>query len=171
MGIFVAMIFGMVSMPSQDVPGVSLDLGAATDTYDVGARVPVPVMMLIRNQAPVGRISLEVAYPSDLVAFREVVPGGSSQAAEAEVGVQEGEGSEGKGHVLLEVSASRPIPEGVLAELVFEVVGELAYDQEVRLENAGRSARSVEGEEIQARGIDGAITSMEFIPACLFYMH
>jgi hypothetical protein len=71
----------------------------------------------------------------------------------------------------LEISASSVIPQGLLVNLTFELSEEITLNHEIPLENLKQTAQSLDGQEIRARGLGGAISPIEPIPACFFYMH
>ncbi len=196
LGLMVVILF------SQGQPGVSVDLGVVIDSFFPGDQVELPITLVSRNDAQVGQISLEVAFPSKVISLVEVTLGNGPTAAEAEVTTElvdapEAAGAETETELVdapeaaaadlemeleepvdlerkilkLNISASTALPDGLLATLTFEVNDEIAINHEIHMENVSQTALSLDGQELRARGIDGTITSIEFIPACLFYMH
>ncbi len=73
--------------------------------------------------------------------------------------------------VRLEITASSVIPEGLLLNLTFELSKEITLNHEIPLENLKLMVQSLDGQEIRARGVGGAISPIEPIPACFFYLH
>ncbi len=187
--IFISLLPGlmMVSLFSQGQPGVNVDLGMIMDSFLPGDRVSVPIILVTRNEPQVAKISLEVAYPSELISFVEATLGSSAEAAGVEVKTQLVESADSAGTEMetgldepqdlerkilrLDLSASNVIPEGLLLNLTFEMSEEIAINHEIPLENLKQTAQSLDGQDIRARGLDGAISPIELIPACFFYMH
>jgi hypothetical protein len=178
--IFGALLSGLtlVSLFSQGQPGVNVDLGMIMDSFLPGDQVSVPIILVTRNEPQVGKISLEVAYPSELISFVEVTLGSGAEAAGAEVRTQVVESADSaeienadRKILRLDISASRVIPQGLLLDLTFEMSEQIAINHEILLENLKQTAQSVDGQEIRARGLGGAIAPIEAIPACFFYMH
>jgi hypothetical protein len=119
-----------------------------------------------------------VAYPSELISFVEVTLGSGAKAAGAEVRTElvESTDSEGTERVdrtilRLEIFASNVIPQGLLLNLTFEMSEQIAINHEILLENLKLTVQSLDGQDIRARGLGGAIAPIEAIPACFFYMH
>ncbi len=178
--IFISLLPGlmMVSLFSQGEPAVNVDLGMIVDSFSPGDQVSVPITLVIRNEPQVGKISLEVAYPSELISFVEATLGSGAKAAGAEVRTElvESTDSEGTERVdrtilRLEIFASNVIPQGLLLNLTFEMSEQIAINHEILLENLKLTAQSLDGQNIRARGLGGAIAPIEAIPACFFYMH
>ena len=181
LGLMVVILF------PQGQPGVSVDLGVVIDSFFPGDQVELPITLVSRNDAQVGQISLEVAFPSKVISLVEVTLGNGPTAAGAEVKTELVDAPEAADADLemeleepvdlerkilkLNISASTALPDGLLATLTFEVNDEIAINHEIQMENVSQTALSLDGQELRARGIDGTITSIEFIPACLFYMH
>ena len=172
---------------SQGQPGVNVDLGMVMDSFLPGDQVSLPVTLVTRNEPQVAKISLEVAYPSELISFVEATLGSGAEAAGAEVTTElvesadpaETEVETGQDEpqelafkiLRLDISASRVIPQGLLLNLTFEVSEQIAINHEIPLENLKQTAQSLDGQEIRARGLGGIIAPIEAIPACFFYMH
>ncbi|MEE8461946.1 MAG: hypothetical protein V3S50_07460 [Acidobacteriota bacterium] len=178
--IFISLLPGlmMVSLFSQGEPAVNVDLGMIMDSFLPGDQVSVPIILVTRNEPQVAKISLEVAYPSELISFVGVTLGSGAEAAGAEVRTElvESTDSEGTERVdrtilLLEIFASNVIPQGLLLNLTFEMSEQIAINHEILLENLKLTAQSLDGQDIRARGLGGAIAPIEAIPACFFYMH
>jgi len=187
--IFMALLSGpmLVFLFSQGQPAVNVDLGMIMDSFLPGDQVSVPITLVTRNEPQVGKISLEVSYPSELISFVEATLGSAAEAAGAEVRTQVVESADSaeteretgldesqdldRKILRLDISASRVIPQGLLLNLTFEMSGQIAINHEIPLENLKQTAQSLEGQEIRARGLGGAIAPIEAIPACFFYMH
>ena len=167
--LFLSGLMAPAHLPAQNTPSASMDLGVVTAAIAPGDRVEVPVTLVTRNEARVGTASLEVAYLPHSVSFLEAVLGSSAQGGILKA--EEAPGEEGKNVIHVEIVSSGPLSEGLLVNLVFEALESITERQETVLENLQPKASSVEGTEIAARGLDGAITPVEVIPACLFYMH
>ncbi len=177
----------LVLLFSQGQPGVNVDLGMIMDSFLPGDQVSLPVTLVTRNEPQVAKISLEVAYPSELISFVEVTLGSGAGAAGAEVTTELVESADSVGSEVelgldepqdlelkilrLDISASRVIPQGLLLNLIFEMSGQIAINHEITLENLKQTAQSLDGQEIRARGLGGTIAPIEVIPACFFYMH
>ena len=79
LGLMVVILF------SQGQPGVSLDLGVVIDSFFPGDQVELPITLVSRNEAQVGHITMEVAFPSKVISLVGVKLGNGPTAAEAEV--------------------------------------------------------------------------------------
>jgi len=187
--IFAALLPGLmlVFLFSQGQPGVNVDLGIIMDSFLPGDQVSVPITLVTRNEPQVAKISLEVAYPSELISFVEVTLGSGAEGAGAEVRTQLVGSADSAGTetetgpdepqdlerkiLRLEISASSVIPQGLLLNLTFEMSEQIAINHEILLENLKLTAQSLDGQDIRARGLGGAIAPIEAIPACFFYMH
>jgi len=177
--IFAALFPGLmlVFLFSQGQPGVNVDLGMIMDSFLPGDQVSVPIILVTRNEPQVAKISLEVAYPSELISFVEVTLGSGAEAAGAEVRTELVESTDLEGTervdrtiLRLEIFASNVIPQGLLLNLTFEMSEQIAINHEILLENLKLTAQSLDGQDIRARGLGGAIAPIEAIPACFFYM-
>ncbi len=176
-----------VSLFSQGQPAVNVDLGMIIDAFAPGDQVSFPITLVTRNDPQVGKISLEVGYPSALISFVEATLGGGAEAAGAEVKAEVVESAESAGSeteanpnepqdlelktLRLEIAASSAIPQGLLVNLTFELSEGITLNHEIPLENLKQTAQSLDGQEIRARGLGGSISPIEPIPACFFYMH
>ncbi len=187
--IFISLLPGlmMVSLFSQGEPAVNVDLGLIVDSFSPGDQVSVPITLVTRNEPQVGKISLEVAYPSELISLVEVTLGSGAEAAGADVSTQLVGSADSAGTetetgpdepqdlerkiLRLEISASSVIPQGLLLNLTFEMSEQIAINHEILLENLKLTVQSLDGQDIRARGLGGAIAPIEAIPACFFYMH
>ena len=187
--IFAALLPGLmlVFLFSQGQPGVNVDLGMIMDSFVPGDQVSVPIILVTRNEPQVAKISLEVAYPSELIAFVEATLGSGAEAAGAELTTEIVESADSAGSEVetgldgpqdlefkilrLDISASRVIPQGLLLDLTFEMSEQIAINHEIQLENLKQTAQSLDGQDIRARGLGGTIAPIEAIPACFFYMH
>jgi hypothetical protein len=173
-GIFTVLICMLTTVPAspQGEPGVNDDLGVMVDTFAVGDPVEIPVTLVTRNGPQVGSVSFEMAFPSAALSFTAVNLGSALEAEGAELNSELRDGEEGHRKILsVEVSSGQPMGQGLLVTLIFEVSQEIAINHEIQLENLSQSSKSLDGEDLSARGLDGSITSIEFIPACFFYMH
>jgi len=169
-----ALIFMLMALPAspQGEPGVNVDLGVMVDTFAVGDSIEIPVTLVTRNDPQVGSVSFEMAFPSAAISFTEATLGGTVKLEDTELDTELRDGEEGQRKILsVEVSSAQPIGQGVLVTLIFEVSQEIAINHEIQLENLSQSSQSLDGEVLRTRGLDGAITSIEFIPACFFYLH
>ena len=173
-GIFPALIFMLVTVPvsSQGEPGVNVDLGVMVDTFAPGDPVEIPVTLVTRNDPLVGSVSLEIAFPSAVLSFTAAVLGSVLEVEGAELNTELRDGEDGERKILsVEVSSTNPIGQGLLITLIFEISQEIAINHDIQLENISQSSKSLDGEDLKTRGLDGSIISIEFIPACFFYMH
>ncbi len=94
LGLMVVILF------SQGQPGVSVDLGVVIDSFFPGDQVELPVTLVSRNDAQVGHVTLEVAFPSKVISLLEVTLGSGATAAEAEVTTEIVDAPEEAGGVL-----------------------------------------------------------------------
>ena len=82
--------------------------------------------------------------------------------------------NEGEDVLRVEVSSSSPLPQGELIQLQFDVSQEAQPNQEFSVKSLKQRVETLEGEVLEARGLDGLIIVAIFgeaIPACFFYMH
>ena len=169
-----ALIFMLTMVPvsSQGEPGVNLDLGVIVDTFAPGDLVELPVTLVTRYDPRVGSVSFEVAFPAAVLSFKGTTLGGAVKTESAELNTQLRDGEDGERKILsVDISSSEAIGQGLLVMLTFEVSQEIAINHDIQLENLSQSSKSLDGGDLSARGLDGSITSIEFIPACFFYMH
>jgi len=186
--IFAALLPGLmlVFLFSQGQPGVNVDLGMIMDSFVPGDQVSVPIILVTRNEPQVAKISLEVAYPSELIAFVEATLGSGAEAAGAELTTEIVESADSAGSEVetgldgpqdlefkilrLDISASRVIPQGLLLDLTFEMSEQIAINHEIQLENLKQTAQSLDGQDIRARGLGGDHRS-DRSDSCLFLLH
>lgn len=169
-----ALIFMLTVVPvsSQGEPGVNLDLGVIVDTFAPGDLVELPVTLVTRYDPQVGSVSFEVAFPAAVLSFKGAALGGAVKTEGAELNTQLRDGEDGERKILsVDISSTEAIGQGLLVMLTFEVSQEIAINHDIQLENLSQSSKSLDGGDLSARGLDGSITSIEFIPACFFYMH
>jgi len=161
-----------VSLFPQGQPGVNVEVGVVTFSFFEGDQITVPITLVSRNEPQVGNIAFDVAWSSVIISLVEVAlgSGADSVGAKLETELREGEGPEQE-ILHLDISAPSVIPDGLLVALQFEVLDDMNIEHEIALDNLSQIAQSVDGQELNARGISGAIKSLEFLPACLFYMH
>jgi len=162
----------VVSLFPQGQPGVNVEVDEVLFSFFQGDQITVPITLVSQNEPQVGNIAFDVAWSSVLISLVEATlgPGADSVGAKLETELKEGEGPE---QVILHVNISAPsvIPDGLLVALQFEVLDDMNIKQEIALDNLSQTAQSVDGQELNAQGISGSITPLEFLPACLFYMH
>ena len=118
-----------------------------------------------------GGASRHPGDPAAVLSFKEAALGGAvSEGAALDTELRDGEDGEQK-ILSVEVSSTEAIGQGLLVTLTFEVSQEIAINHDIQLDNLSQSSKSLDGEDLRARGLGGSITSIEFIPACFFYMH
>ncbi len=169
-----ALIFMLttVSVSPQGEPGVNLDLGVVVDTFAPGDPVEIPVTLVTRNDPQVGSVSFEMAFPAAVLSFKGAALGSVLKTEGAELNTELRDGEDGERKILsVDVSSTEAIGQGLLVTLTLEVSQEIAINHDIQLENLSQSSQSMDGGDLNARGLDGSITSIEFIPACFFYMH
>ena len=173
-GILPALIIMFVTVPvsPQGEPKVNVDLGVVVDTFAPGDAVGFPVTVVTRNDPQMGSVSFEMAFPAAVLSFTDAALGGAVESEGAALNTEVRDGEDGERKILsVKVSSANPIAQGLLVMLTFEVSQEIAINHDIQLENLSQSSKSLDGEDLNTRGLDGSITSIEFIPACLFYMH
>ena len=173
-GILPALILLLVTVPvsPQGEPGVNVDLGVVVDTFAPGDPVELPVTLVTRNDPQVGSVSFEMAFPAAVLSFKNAALGGAVEVEGAELTTGLRDGEDGERTILsVDVASAEPIGQGLLVTLTFEVSQEIAINHDIQLDNLSQSSTSLDGEDLRARGLGGSITSIEFIPACFFYMH
>ncbi len=162
----------VVSLFPQAQPGVNVDVGVAQFSFFYGDQITVPITLVSRNEPQVGNIAFDVAWSSVLISLVEATlgTGADSVGAKLKTEVREGEGPEQE-ILRIEISAPSVIPDGLLVALQFKVLEDMNINHEIALDNLSQTAQSVDGQELNVRGRSGSITPLEFLPACLFYMH
>ena len=156
---------------AQSEGAVSIDLGMGI--AGPGEHAWVPVTLSAGHASRVGRILLEVSFSRQFLSFNsatQVAPA-KSLRLDIKTEVQENEGED---VLRVEVSSSSPLPQGELIQLQFDVSQEAQPNQEFSVKSLKQRVETLEGEVLEARGLDGLIIVAIFgeaIPACFFYMH
>lgn len=162
----------IVVVSPQGAPGVNIDFGVLVDTFTQGDTAEVPVTVVTRNDPQVGLVVFEMAFPATSLSFTDAVLGGAVDVQGAKLNTQVRDDGDGEQKILrVEISSTSSINQGLLVTLSFEISQDIAANHDIQLENLIQSAKSLDGNDLAARGLSGSITSIEFIPACFFYMH
>ena len=159
------------SLGAQSRPSVSLDLGVAMETVSPGGKVAMPLMLVTAEDPKVGKVSVELSFPSKRLSFQDVTKGGALESIDAKIQTEIRDSEGGEKILQVEVSSPKPIPQGVLLNVNFQVGHGIELDAEVKLKNLKQSAQTVDGSTLDAYGIDGSVTVMAPVAACFFYMH
>ncbi|MBI2822230.1 MAG: hypothetical protein HYX74_08400 [Acidobacteria bacterium] len=136
-----------------------------------GGNASLPVMLITAGDARVARITLEVAFPSKKLSFLEASNGSAAESADAILETEVRDTENGEKRIQIQISAPRAIPQGGLVSLVFQTAHDAELESEIKVRNLNQTAQSVDGQEIEAYGIDGSITLLAPATPCFFYMH
>ncbi len=155
----------------QPADAVTVDLG--TDAVLAGEKTSLSVVLATDGDPKVGKLHFDVIFPTAHLTFVKLSNGAGVEAADGQVKTEIVK-PEGATDAILKVdiSAPRPIPQGGIVSLMFEV--DKKAPPEIRLKAGGVAASGVAGHTLAAKGVDGLLNvlttdSMAF--ACFFYMH
>jgi hypothetical protein len=154
---------------SEGVVSVKLGMGIASP----GEHALVPVTLSAGPASKVGRIFLEVSFPSQFISFNSATQAAAAESLQFDIKTDL-EKTDGEHVLRIELSSSSPFPQGDLIELQFDVSQEALPNQEFSLKSLEQKVETPQGEVLEARGSDGLIIVAIFgeaIPACFFYMH
>ena len=156
---------------AQSETVVTLDLGV--DVAAPGAQVFVPVTFSNSDSRPVSNVSLEVSFPKKQLAFVEVGVADAAKPLELKIAAELAAGASSDESLLkVEATSSGPIPKGDLLKLSFTISKEAKLNDDIVLKNLKQTARTLQGESLQARGANGMVTVLQgAFFACFFYMH
>ncbi|MBI2822605.1 MAG: hypothetical protein HYX74_10300 [Acidobacteria bacterium] len=171
-----ALLFLVVIRPAADClaqskPAVNIDLGVVIDTIPRGGNASLPVTLITVGDAQVAKITLDAAFPSKALSFLEATKGTAAESADAILETEVRDREDGEKVVQIQISAPRAIPQGGLVTLVFQTAHDVELESEITVRNLNQTAQSIDGEEIEAYGIDGSITLLTPAIPCFFYMH
>ena len=191
-GFFVLPSMMVFSQESQDAlthpearpAGDALQVTLGRDSPNLGGNVfrDAFLSFTLNNATGIttGKLTSDVSFPStEGIAFEraELTPEVEASGATLEIEVAEGE--EDVSRVMITISGSSGLPDGIIANLVFKVIKEFTFEEVgtdehlITLDNSV-SAWDTDEKEItevmgEAGGIDLAYAPVVF--ACLFYMH
>ena len=167
----------------QTQPVTRLDLkvdnttAGAQVTGTPGGQITLILVLSAPTGRPIGSAVSQVHFPGSILSFREARDGLSALAVDAEVRAAAKEQAGDGGESLLEVTVSsregKAIPNGILAELVFEVSADAA-DGMITLKNVARAFTPDEppGAVEPVSGNQEMVQiSKTALFACFFYMH
>ena len=180
------------SQESQDAPthpearsaGDALQVTLGRDSPNLGGNVfrDAFLSFTLNNATGIttGKLTADISFPSsEGIAFEraELTPEVEASGATLEIEVAEGE--EDVSRVMIMISGSGGLPDGIIANLVFKVIKEFTFEEVgtdehlITLDNSV-SAWDTDEKEItdvmgEPGGIDLAYAPVVF--ACLFYMH
>ena len=160
---------GVAQAQSEGLVSVDLGMGIAGP----GEHAWVPVTLSAGHASRVGRIFLEVSFPRQFVSFNSVIQVAAAESFRLDIKTEVQEKA-GEDVLRIELSSPSPFPQGELIELQFDVSQEDLPNQEFNVKNLEQRVETLEGEVLEARGLDGLIIVAIFgeaIPACFFYMH
>lgn len=176
LGLVLAVSLGLMLGPlhAQRKPTAQIDLGV--DVVTPGNQALLPVTLSTSEDPQVAKVSLEVSFPAKIISFASAARGPAAEASAAQIEAKLRPAGPDAGEKLLvvEVSASKAIPQGVLLKLVFDVSQDAEQEKPIELKNLRQKAELVTGEALEAQGIGGTITVVSAdspIFACFFYMH
>ncbi len=164
-----------VTAAAQDQVSAALDVGM--DAAIPGEDALLLVGLSSNGSPKIGAIRFEIVVPVKLVSFVDASERSSATTAGARVRTEVSKPTAGSDEAVLrvDVSASTPIPDGMLVALKFAVFKSTPTDREVKLKGRAATVTSVEGRVIPGSITDGAIAvAAGFDPpvsACFFYMH
>ena len=191
-GFFVLPSMMVFSQESQDAPthpearsaGDALQVTLGRDSPNLGGNVfrDAFLSFTLNNATGIttGKLTADISFPSsEGIAFEraELTPEVEASGATLEIEVAEGE--EDVSRVMIMISGSGGLPDGIIANLVFKVIKEFTFEEVgtdehlITLDNSV-SAWDTDEKEItdvmgEPGGIDLAYAPVVF--ACLFYMH
>jgi len=160
---------GVAQAQSDGLVSVDLGMGIAGP----GEHALVPVTLSGGHSSQVGKIFLEISYPRQFVSFNSATQVAAAQSLQLDIKTELQE-TEGEDILRVELSSPSPFPQGELIELQFDVSQEAQPNQEFSVKSLEQRVETLEGEVLEARGLDGLIIVAIFgeaIPACFFYMH
>ena len=131
----------------------------------------MPLMLVTAEDPKVGKVSVELSFPSKQLSFQDVTKTAALESIDAKIQTEIRDSEDGEKILQVEVFSPKPIPQGVLLNVNFQVGHGIELDAEVKLKNLRQSAQTVDGSALDAYGIDGSITVMAPLAACFFYMH
>ena len=156
---------------AQSTASVNIDLGVVVESVSAGAKVRLPVNLVATEDVQVGKISLTVSFPAKELSFVEAVRGPVAESADGQIESRLSDGESGEKILEVDVTASKPMSQGGILDLMFEISEHGRLGDEIKVKNLRRSVQSMEGKPIDAYGIDGSITALSAITPCFFYMH
>ncbi len=160
-----------VSGPAAAQP-IMVDLGAEVVVLTPDATVGLPVTLSLPGDGPV-QITLEIAYPADVLKFLSAAAGFSVEVSDAELRAEPKPAGAGDAEQVLsiEIKSAKPLTSGTLATLTFALTSAAKPGTEVPIRNLRRTAMSAAGKEMETRGTEGLLTLVEPPAPCFFYMH
>ena len=170
----VALVLLSATAAAREDPTASIELGmdAATPGEDASL-----IVMLSTTGAPkIAAIHFEVSMPSALVSFAKISERAGASASEAVVKTEIVKAADAsQTTVRVDVSASKPIQDGMLVAVDVDVSKKAAPGTNINVTVRNATARSVGGRQIPTRVADGLIAVMSTleppVAACFFYMH
>ncbi len=171
-----AFMCGQVVASPQESAGPSLDL--SSDIEGPGWEVSITVTLRVPEDVRVGKALSEITYPIKTLEFIEAIRGLSAEAVDAKVTAvtQALDDEFSILQVTIEAKEGESIPQGIVADLRFQISQEVpADDTTVPLINQVSAwSDEIPPSPIESiTGEDGAVTISANPPvfACFFYMH
>src|SRR5262249_54842916 len=143
-----------------------------------GAETMVTGVLSVAAGTELGTLRAQISFPSDQISFQEVKKGLSIEAAGAEVTTQVTKDEPAAGSSTMELAvvskSGKPIPTGILADLVFKISKDVKPGVIIILKNKVTALDSSNQPIPSAGGTDGKLTVLDKPPSifsCFFYMH
>lgn len=170
---FVSVLFLLLIGSAWVQESTSVDLGFDRQAPANEARMAITLS--VPKGVEVSSATSEMSYPDNLLTYQDVKKGLSAQAVDAEVTATNSKNPQdaSRSVVKIVVKSAKPIPSGMIADVVFMLSKDAPIGQVIKLTNKP-SALSPDGKPIEPlSGKDGEITVTERMPAlgCFFYMH
>jgi len=171
-----SLVFTASTVSAQDEVAVTVDIGM--DAAMRGEQANLSVVIAATGAPKIGSVHFEVVLPTKMVSFVKLSKGAAAISSEAvtKTEVVKSPGGPDESILRVEVSASKPIPQGVLVSLTYTVAKKTPGpgDRKIPLKAGKVAVRSLEGGELPASAIDGTISVLSAnssVFACFFYMH
>jgi hypothetical protein len=153
---------------------IQITIGNATvHALELPREVRLPITFSPGSaRAGITRLRLELGFAADLLAFVEATPGSAARLAGAKTSASARDGKKGERVLVLDIAASKPLAQGPLLALAFDVLKPAMIADAVRVEVLHRSAEDAGGNQVSPRVTGGTISiDGSPVPTCFFYMH
>jgi len=153
---------------------VSVDLGWEVTVQGTEARLP---LILSAGNSPVLLTISRISFPYSSFSFQTAEVGSGVDKDAVELVTEVHPAADGSEDAILKVRiksrSQTPLPNAVLALLIFKVSGEASAGDFI-FKNSVRILKNGKSQEVVAKGKNGIVTILDKPPiviACFFYMH
>ncbi|MBI4456055.1 MAG: hypothetical protein HY644_09175 [Acidobacteria bacterium] len=161
---------------SEGTASTRLDLGY--DKSNPGGQAFVPLIFSPGVGVQVGSVLAEVTFPTKQLAFEEAKRGASADSGDVELHTAVKNDDKNADRSIVEIKvenkAGKPLPGGVIANLVFKILDGVDVGQKISLENRAQALTTDNPPKtmnlVAANGEIETI-AVPVIFACFFYMH